>query len=165
MNIVNFRLDDRLVHGVVATSWIPKLQIERVIVIDKESAEDPLMKNILRMATPKHVHLSVLTNDKAIENLKVNRYKDERLMIIIRSLDVLIELLKNRIIIEKCTLGNMGNIHRDQGIAITKYLTLDEQSKVKIDCLHELGVKLTAQLILDDTELDFYSLMNAKWKG
>ena len=38
MNILNCRVDDRLVHGCVATMWVPKLNVERVICIDDESA-------------------------------------------------------------------------------------------------------------------------------
>lgn len=70
MNILNYRVDDRLVHGCVATMWVPKLHIERVICIDDESANNPMLKNALRMATPNGVFLSVLTHEKAIENLK-----------------------------------------------------------------------------------------------
>ncbi|WP_416324468.1 PTS sugar transporter subunit IIB [[Eubacterium] hominis] len=164
MNIVNVRVDDRLVHGVVATTWIPKLQIERVIVIDKESAENPVMKNILRMATPTNVRLSVLTPEKAISNLKVDRYGMERLMIVIKELEVLIELSNHDIAIEKCTMGNYGNINRTNGIAITKYLTVDESSAKKVIYLHDQGLKLIAQLVPDDQPQDFYQLMNAKIK-
>ena len=38
MKILNCRVDDRLVHGCVATMWVPKLNVERVICIDDESA-------------------------------------------------------------------------------------------------------------------------------
>ncbi len=68
MNILNCRVDDRLVHGCVATMWVPKLKVERVICIDDESANNQMLKNALRLATPNGVFLSVLTHEKAIEN-------------------------------------------------------------------------------------------------
>lgn len=162
MNIANLRLDDRLVHGVVATSWVPKLLIQRVIVMDKESAENPLMKNVLRMATPKHVHLSVLTPEKAIDNLKMDRYGDEKIMIVIKSLDVLIQIAEANLSIDTCTLGNLGNIGRKDGIAITKYLTIDEENKEKVEKLNKMGMKMIAQLLPEDAGIDFYNAMKAK---
>ena len=74
MNILNVRVDDRLVHGTVATQWIPRLQIQRAICIDDESANNPMMKSALRLATPKAVFLSAITLDKAIENLRADKY-------------------------------------------------------------------------------------------
>ena len=32
MEVLNVRVDDRLVHGVVATNWIPRLRVDRVIL-------------------------------------------------------------------------------------------------------------------------------------
>ena len=36
MNIVGARIDGRLVHGQVANLWTPKLQADRIIVVDEE---------------------------------------------------------------------------------------------------------------------------------
>lgn len=165
MNIINLRLDDRLVHGVVATTWIPQFHIERAMVIDEKSANDQLLKSVLRMATPKDVRLSVLTPEKAIENLRSERYGTERMMIIIKSLDVLLQIAHADLGITSCTLGNYGNIRREHGIAITKFITLDKASKTKIDELRQLGIQLTAQLIPDDVALDFYKEMEEKLAG
>ena len=73
MKILNIRVDDRLVHGVVATNWIPRLNVDRVIVIDKESANNQMLKSVLRMATPKNVNLSVITLEKTLDNFKINK--------------------------------------------------------------------------------------------
>ena len=70
MEVLNVRLDDRLVHGVVATNWIPRLKVQRVVVINDEAAGNQMMKSVLRMATPKNVNLSVITLEKALDNFK-----------------------------------------------------------------------------------------------
>ena len=38
MNIVGARIDGRLVHGQVANLWTPKLQADRIIVVDEDAA-------------------------------------------------------------------------------------------------------------------------------
>ena len=52
MNIVGARIDGRLVHGQVANLWTPKLQADRIIVVDEEAAKSDIQKSGLRMATP-----------------------------------------------------------------------------------------------------------------
>ena len=60
MNIVGARIDGRLVHGQVANLWTPKLQADRIIVVDEEAAKSDIQKSGLRMATPLTTRLSVL---------------------------------------------------------------------------------------------------------
>lgn len=85
MNVLNYRVDDRLVHGCVATMWIPQLHVERVICIDNESANNQMLKNAMRFATPNGIFLSVLTHEKAIDNLKTNRYQNQKIMIVTKN--------------------------------------------------------------------------------
>lgn len=44
MNIVGARIDGRLVHGQVANLWTPKLQADRIIVVDEEAAKSDIQK-------------------------------------------------------------------------------------------------------------------------
>lgn len=97
MNILNCRVDDRLVHGCVATMWVPKLDVERVLCIDDESANNPMLKNALRMAIPNGVFLSVLTHEKAVENLKADRYQNQAVMIVAKSPKTFLTLVDNGI--------------------------------------------------------------------
>lgn len=39
MNIVGARIDGRLVHGQVANLWTPKLQADRIMVVDEDAAK------------------------------------------------------------------------------------------------------------------------------
>ena len=49
------RIDDRLVHGQVATTWIKKYEIEQVIVINDLLANDPVQKSVLEMTAPQGI--------------------------------------------------------------------------------------------------------------
>ena len=44
MAIVLTRIDNRLLHGVVATQWAPSTGCTRLMVIDNEVADDPQKK-------------------------------------------------------------------------------------------------------------------------
>lgn len=163
MNIANFRVDDRLVHGIVATNWVPTLGIQRIIVIDGDSAENPMLKNALRMATPKTVNLSVIKSDKAISNLLEKKYGSERIMLIVKTPKTIIELLDAGITINKLVLGNLGNIVKTEDtIPITRFVSVNKVDKNLLEIIHERGVKIVSQLVPKDEEVDFMSLMKKK---
>lgn len=166
MNILNYRVDDRLVHGCVATMWVPKLHIERVICIDDESANNQMLKNALRMATPSSVFLSVLTHEKAIENLKVDRYQNQAVMIVAKSPKTFLQLLENGIPVPSITLGNLGNISKTaDSIVVSRYITVNDEDAAIIGKLHEKGVKLEARLQpTDDSIKNFYEVIKEKRK-
>ena len=52
MDIRLARIDDRLIHGQVATVWSKLTGIERIIVISDLVAQDKLRKFLLKEAAP-----------------------------------------------------------------------------------------------------------------
>ena len=167
MNILNFRVDDRLVHGCVASLWAPRLKIQRIICIDDESANTPMLKSALRMATPKQIFLSVLTVEKTIENLKVDRYGAERVMVVVKEPEIILKLVEAGISVPSLTLGNLGNQKRTaDSVQISRYVTVNTKFYNDIEALHNHGVELSAQLAPDDIKVEnFYDEMKRKVKG
>lgn len=152
MNILNVRVDDRLVHGTVATQWTPRLQIQRVICIDDESANNPMMKSALRLATPKSVFLSAITLDKALENLRADKYGDERCMIVVKNPITILKLVEGGIPIDSLTLGNLGNQKRTaDSVTVSRFITINKEDYKTCEALVNKGVKLVAQMAPEDT--------------
>ena len=52
MAIVLTRIDNRLLHGVVATQWAPSTGCTRLMVIDNEVADDPQKKETMNFCFP-----------------------------------------------------------------------------------------------------------------
>ena len=164
MNVLNYRVDDRLVHGCVATMWVPQLHAERVICIDDESANSQMLKNALRMATPKSVFLSVLDHESAIKNLKSDKYGNQPIMIVAKSPRTFVQLIENGIKINSVTLGNLGNITKTpDSTVITKYITVNDEEEKYIVKLHDNGVALDVKLQPKDAPvINFYESMLEK---
>lgn len=55
------RVDDRLIHGQVQTSWISLSRAKNILVIDDEVSNDDVAKQILKFATPNGMKLKVLS--------------------------------------------------------------------------------------------------------
>ena len=71
------RIDSRLLHGQVATGWIPAMKPDRVIVVSDSVAKDDLRKSMIREAAPAGVkaHTVPLKNLKNI-NVGSMSYKE-----------------------------------------------------------------------------------------
>lgn len=163
MEVLNVRLDDRLVHGVVATNWIPRLKVQRVVVINDEAADNPMMKSVLRMATPKNVYLSVITLEKALDNFRTNKYQNEKIMIVVKELEPIIGLLEHQFPITKLILGNLGNQVKDESTTVlTRFVSVNKVTIPQIMKIAEYGTKIDAQLIPEDTAEDVIQLMKEK---
>lgn len=50
LKLVN--IDDRLIHGQVATTWIPDNKIESVIIVNDACANDPVQRSVAGLAAP-----------------------------------------------------------------------------------------------------------------
>ena len=68
--IVLVRIDDRLIHGQVMTSWLNYTGANKIMIIDDGVAADPFMKSVLKTCVPANVRLATFTIEKAAVRLK-----------------------------------------------------------------------------------------------
>lgn len=61
MHIVLNRVDDRLIHGQVFVSWVKKLSVKHILVLDDNLATDNFMKSVLSMAALSEVTVEILS--------------------------------------------------------------------------------------------------------
>ena len=65
MKINLVRIDDRLIHGQVATVWAKEANAERIIICSDEVAKDEIRKTLLLQVGPPGVKVSVVSVAKA----------------------------------------------------------------------------------------------------
>ena len=82
--ILHFRVDDRMIHGIVATDWVPAYNATRAMVIDEPASKSDIVRSGLKMACPAGVALSVLAPEKAVENIKAGKYLAQRVLVVFR---------------------------------------------------------------------------------
>ena len=76
--IIHIRIDDRLIHGQVATQWTNDLGATRIMAINDEVATNPTLKTVLRMAAPPNVSTSIITRETAVKNIKAGKYAGQK---------------------------------------------------------------------------------------
>ncbi len=131
MEIKSVRVDSRGIHGQVATTWIPHLKVNRVMVIDDKAIKDEIMKTALKLACPMGCKLSILSTDKAVERLSKDNYQGESILVLLLSVDTIYELYTKNKIFDEIILGNVSNKADTKQIAKTVFLNEDEINRLR----------------------------------
>lgn len=152
-NIVNVRIDERLIHGQVAGIWAPSLHTQRIIVINDEAAADSLQKSSLRMAAPTSMRLSVLPVESAAKNIRSGKYGKQRLFLVFKNPTNVLRYLKAG---GKLTHVNVGNMSYKEGSKdITKSIKVLEEEIDVFESIAAMDINVTAQLVPNDPVVDF----------
>lgn len=152
-NIVNVRMDERLIHGQVAGIWAPSLHTQRIIVINDEAAADTLQKSSLRMAAPTSMRLSVLPVESAAKNIRSGKYGKQRLFLVFKNPTDVLRYLKAG---GKLTHVNVGNMSYKEGSKdITKSIKVLNEEIDVFESIAAMDINVTAQLVPNDPVIDF----------
>lgn len=139
--IIHIRIDDRLIHGQVATMWTNNLGATRIMVINDEVANNDLQKSVLRMAAPSNVSTSIITRETALKNISSGKYEGQKVFIVVKSPLDLLYLVKNGLDIKKINVGNMSSKKNTEVVRPSISVTAEEKEAFKE--LIDRGVEIT----------------------
>lgn len=157
MGIVVSRVDDRLIHGQVATSWLRSNGIEVVIVVDDELAQDEMQKSILKMAAPPEVKVFALSVNKFVEKYQKGILDDYRVMLIFKRVSVPLELFQSGVEIRSLNVGGIRSGNGRKKYEKSLFLSDDEVETIKK--LVGVGTEVEYRQLFGDQKLDVLSLI------
>ena len=146
-SIVLTRIDDRLIHGQVMTSWLNYTSATKIMVVDDRSAQDPFLKTVLKNAVPKNVGLGVFTAEKAANRLIKGFPESDRVII----------LVKYPATICKVNIGGMGAAKNRE--KFYKNISASEEEKEMLKTMIDAGTKVEIQIIAEDAAVDVSKLL------
>lgn len=158
MEIVNIRIDERLIHGQVAAMWTGNLKANRIIVVDNEIITDQFRKKMLKMACPSGVKLSILDVKTAAQNIQNLKYQGERLFVIVKGPEVLEDMFKQGFPLKEVNVANMAGGFGTRQVKKTICITNEDES-----CfyrLHQKGVHLVTQMVPSESKEEFIPLLD-----
>lgn len=149
--IVDVRVDDRMVHGIVAAEWIPRAKSTRVMVINEAASKSDMLRSTLKMATPGGVALSVLAPEKAIENFTNQKYQTQRVFVIAREIVDAYTLFKGDVKFKRVNLGNVTqNLDKDI-LVLDKTVRVTSKEKEMLREMADAGIQITCQFRCNDS--------------
>lgn len=141
-------IDDRLIHGQVATTWIPDFGIESVIIVNDACANVPVQRSVAGLAVP-NIKVSVFTVEKFIDVLKKTTLKKVTLVLFGNPIDAL-ALKKNGL--DFTYLNVSGMRFNDERQRIHKNMSITADEKRAFEELESLGVECWMQTTTRDTK-------------
>ena len=163
MAIIGARIDNRLLHGIVATSWAPDSGATRVMVIDDEVANDPQKKQAMKLGRPSGMAVSIITKETALANFSNHKYDRQKVFIISQTPDVFLNLLEQGEKIDKLVLG--GTLTFDNAIKVTKRAYIKPEQVNTYRTILNKGCKIVSQYVPQDDSVDVAKILNSKKAG
>lgn len=148
--IIHIRIDDRLIHGQVAMFWTNELHASRIMVINDEVANNDMQKSLLRMAAPSNVATSIITREKAVENISNDKYDGQRVLIVVKSPVDILYLVEHGLNVTSLNVGNMSG--RDNTTSIRQNINVTTEEMAAFEQLLAKGVEITTIMTPNDTK-------------
>ena len=138
-NILLTRIDNRLIHGQVATQWNSTLGANLILVANDDVAGNKMRQNLMNMAAPTGVATRFFSLQKTIEVIHKASPKQHIFLVAENPSDVL-TLVKGGVPIRKV---NIGNMHMSEGKRqVATSVAVDDADVAAFKELQELGVEL-----------------------
>ncbi len=156
MNRVDFRLDDRLLHGQVVENWIEALHPDLVLVASDLAAADDFTRELYAAALPPAVALAVEPLAQAAARV---RAASGRVLVIAGSAADALALVRDGIGV---TCIVVGGIHHAAGKdRILDFVYLDAADRTALRALAAAGIALIAQDVPSRRPTDLAPLLGA----
>lgn len=143
MNISLLRIDSRLIHGQVATSWAKAVKCDAIFAISDEVAEDDMRRRLLLQVAPANLQSYVITIDKAIKVWHNPMYADRNILWLVTKPGDIVRLIEGGVDIKEVNVGGMT--HREGSKLISQAVAVDADDVAAFKKLNEMGVKMTLQ--------------------
>ncbi|WP_346216632.1 PTS sugar transporter subunit IIB [Caldifermentibacillus hisashii] len=155
--IIHVRIDERLIHGQVATMWTNTLKASRIMIVDDQVVKNDMEKMALKLAVPSGIKLSILTAGGAIKNISANKYVGQRVFLIVKSPSVLRTLVEGGINLTQITVGNMSS--KANSKQVRKSISVTDQDIKDFKYLRSKNINIIAQMIPTDEPTNFMELI------
>lgn len=106
--MIYLRLDERLMHGQVTTTWVGVLGITHIVLADDEVAKDEVHCQLLKMSAPQGIRLMIVPVERAVRILNDPRCEKMKLLAICSNLDDALKLIEAVPVIRDVNLANYG---------------------------------------------------------
>ncbi|AWM74758.1 PTS system mannose/fructose/N-acetylgalactosamine-transporter subunit IIB [Lactobacillus kullabergensis] len=157
MGVVFCRIDDRLLHGQVVTTWLNVKQIEQVIIVDDNVANDKIQSNVLQMSVDSNIKLHIFSVNKFLK-IVPNSTITRRTMLLFASPIAVDKIVSSGFKIDKLNIGGVRSNGKRKQYAKAVFLTEDEKNALQN--LLRQGVDIEIQMVPTDGIEKFSEVLN-----
>ncbi|KAA6103263.1 MULTISPECIES: PTS mannose transporter subunit IIAB [Pantoea] len=157
MKIGLARIDDRLIHGQVATRWTKETNVTRIIVVSDEVANDHVRKTLLTQVAPPGVTAHVVDIAKMIRVWNNPKYGSDRVMLLFTNPTDVERVVEQGVDIKSVNIGGMA--FRQGKTQVNNAVSVDEKDIAAFRKLNERGIELEVRKVSNDPKLKMMDLI------
>ncbi|ELY4001603.1 PTS mannose transporter subunit IIAB [Cronobacter dublinensis] len=152
------RIDDRLIHGQVATRWTKETNVTRIIVVSDEVAADNVRKTLLTQVAPPGVTAHVVDVAKMIRVYNNPKYAGERVMLLFTNPTDVERVVEGGVNITSVNIG--GIAYRQGKTQVNNAVSVDEKDIEAFKKLNARGIELEVRKVSNDPRLKMMDLIS-----
>ena len=163
MSIGICRVDEKLIHGQTASQWAHIDGVNRIYVIDDETAHNDFLSRVFVSAAPAGTNVKVWDTATAVEKMKkVEEHPTYRAFILCKTPTPYVELVKAGVGIKHICVGNMGNGEGKIQMKTGSPTYTSKEQRDEFRFLIEHGVDCYLQVVPNDTKVYIKDLPTMK---
>ncbi|WP_312985127.1 PTS mannose transporter subunit IIAB [Atlantibacter sp.] len=151
------RIDDRLIHGQVATRWTKETNVSRIIVVSDEVAADTVRKTLLTQVAPPGVTAHVVDVAKMIRVYNNPKYARERVMLLFTNPTDVERVVEGGVNITSVNIGGMA--FRQGKTQVNNAVSVDSKDIDAFNKLNARGIELEVRKVSNDQKLKMMDLL------
>ncbi|MFJ6923291.1 MAG: PTS sugar transporter subunit IIB [Lactobacillus gallinarum] len=151
------RIDSRLLHGQVATGWIPAMKPDRVIVVSDSVAKDDLRKSMIREAAPAGVKAHTVPLKKMEEIAKDPRFGNTHALLLFENPEDVLRAIKGGINLKDINVGSMS--YKEGDVNANNVLSMNQEDVDTFRELEKMGVKFDVRKVPSDAPGNMDSIL------
>ena len=145
-NIVLTRIDNRLIHGQVATQWCGVVEANLLLVANDAVSKDEFRQGLMNMAAPAYAQTRFFSIEKTCAIID-KASPAQKIAIICENPQDVLRLVKGGVPIKKVNIGNMHMAEGKRQVATSVAVNDDDVACFKE--LQDLGVELEIKRVPD----------------
>ncbi|MBO0483117.1 mannose/fructose/sorbose PTS transporter subunit IIB [Candidatus Enterococcus courvalinii] len=157
MDIRLARIDDRLIHGQVATAWSKSTGVERIIVVSDMVAKDDLRKFLLKEAAPPGIHANVITVQKMIQVYQSGLLANAKVMLLFTNPQDVEAIVRCGVQLNSLNIGGMS--FTDGKTMITNFVSVNQRDIEAFNYLDSQKVELEIRKVPADRKVLLMELL------
>lgn len=154
MTVVHMRIDNRLIHGQVTTSWANAINTNRLIVTNDKVARDPIQQMLLPQAA-RGVPTLVLSVEDTLQYARSEKGQKEHLFVLAKLPEDALRLLEGGLQPEEINVGNQAPTPGTKFKMVTHSVAVTAEDAAIYRAIAEKGYRLTSKMMPSDRATDF----------
>ncbi len=157
------RVDSRLLHGQVSTSWTRATNPTRIIVVSDSVARNNLRKSMIADAAPPGVPANVIPVNKMIKVTKDPRFGNTKALILFENPEEAFRAIKGGMQVKDLNIGSMS--YSPGKISVNNSLAIGKEDIKTFDELKKMGIKFDVRKVPSDSRGNMDGLIKKARKG